>query len=68
MVKDMEQHQAKLEPIKKEATRAKVLDLKVSTLEKRIKSMTEKYDEYIKNLKKDNANYQTKLTVLIQST
>ena len=64
----MEQHQAKLEPIKKEATRAKVLDLKVSTLEKRIKSMTEKYDEYIKNLKKDNANYQTKLTVLIQST
>ena len=51
MVKDMEQHQAKMEPIKKEATRAKVLDLKVSTLEKRIKSMTEKYDEYIKNLK-----------------
>ena len=68
MVKDMEQHQAKMEPIKKEATRAKVLDLKVSTLEKRIKSMTEKYDEYIKNLKQDNANYQTKLTVLIQST
>ena len=68
MVKDMEQHQAKMEPIKKEATRAKVLDLKVSTLEKRIKSMIEKYDEYIKNLKQDNANYQTKLTVLIQST
>ena len=68
MVKDMEQHQAKMEPIKKEATRAKVLDLKVSTLEKRIKSMTEKYDEYIKNLKQDNVNYQTKLTVLIQST
>ena len=40
-----------MEPLRKEATRAKVLAAKVESLERRLKSMTDKFENEMMSLK-----------------
>ena len=54
---EMTKYRTDVEPLRKEATRAKILDAKVESLEQKLKSMTDKFKENIESLKRENSNY-----------